>query len=130
MRVSEKHRSRLWLEEQGFVVEDCERWVRGANRTQDLLGFADLMALRFNEPPMLVQVTSASNHAARRTKILDEPRAALAAFIGFDLYVHSWKAPSKQKPDWRMRREKLTLLDFRPEVTAVHLPTPRPGATA
>jgi hypothetical protein len=38
-------------------------------RWHDFLGVGDYLAMRAGEPPVLVQITSDSNHAARRKKI-------------------------------------------------------------
>ena len=52
-----------------------ERWNQYAKVRQDLFGFVDILAVRPNEI-LAVQACAGASHAARRDKILAEPRAA------------------------------------------------------
>ena len=90
------------------VVEQIHRTPKCTFR-RDLLGFADLIAFPTDanrQEFMLVQVTSASNHAARRTKIAAEPRVAYARNANATILIHSWRKNSSG--DWVCRVEDVS----------------------
>ena len=67
--------------------------------SRDLFGLADLIGFRNSlvgsrPEVVLVQVTSGSNHAARRTKILDSPIAYVLALMGVEIHLVSWSLPA------------------------------------
>jgi hypothetical protein len=58
---------------------------------------------------VLVQVTSGSNHNARKDKILAEPLAKLWKAAGGEIHLHSWakRGPRGKKKVWTLRAEQL-----------------------
>lgn len=105
---------------QGYIVEQCERWIPYTNRRVDFGNFADQIIFRPGGPIVAVQVTSGSNHAARRTKILAEPKARLWLEAGGRIFIHSWAKRCKVGPDgkrqavktWQVREVEITLADY------------------
>jgi hypothetical protein len=61
------------LESRGFTVGSVEHWIPRTRIRRDLFGFADLVAFAPSAGIFLVQVTTHSNRASRRTKILESP---------------------------------------------------------
>jgi hypothetical protein len=62
----------LQLERNGYVASRVDRYNAFSRRSNDLFGFADVLALpteNNEKKPMLVQVTSVENKAARIEKI-------------------------------------------------------------
>lgn len=92
--TSPTKRSLAKLREAGYHVEIVERWNSFARKRQDLLGFADLLALREGQI-LAVQVT-ASGVSARLEKIRNEPRARLWLAAGGSLEVHGWRPVGKK----------------------------------
>ncbi len=92
-KTSHKHRAKLKLESLGWTVGDVEKHLRHTFVTQDLFGFADLLAFD-DELTLALQVTSPANVAARVDKCLDEPR------------LRKWLAQKKRVAEvWGMRDE-------------------------
>lgn len=113
--------------ERGYIVGSVERRkrfpARGKQRCKacgavqmvdiahDLFNVFDLIAFK---PPteekwdqiVLVQSTSAANHATRRTKILTSPEAKFWMQSGGMICLQSW---SKVKNRWQPRDEWITL---------------------
>ena len=88
--MSPTARSLAYLKEQGWLVDTVERWIPGANIRKDCFGCFDLIAVRPGEAA-LIQVTSASNVAARVQKIADSELVAKVRECGvFTLLVHGW----------------------------------------
>lgn len=109
--ISPTQRSKKELEADGFTVGIVEKWNVHARIRQDLWGFADLIAMKPGETPLLLQVTSI-NWASRRTKILSEPRALIALQSGFLIEVHGWRKLKSNRNRWTIYRLPITLEDF------------------
>lgn len=111
-RKTPQQRSVELLREDGWWPEVCEQIHRTPKCTfrRDLLGFADLIAFpvdsRQRGNVLLVQVTSGSNHAARRTKIAAEPRADYARQANVLIEIHSWR--KNAAGEWVCRRENVS----------------------
>jgi hypothetical protein len=74
------------------LVEKTENWNSFAYRHNDLFGFVDFLAVSPEHGTLALQVTSFSNRAARKKKILehkDEVEILLQA--GWRIAVLSWK---------------------------------------
>lgn len=107
------------MRENGFHCEIVEHYNAFTQQRKDLLGFADLLALKPGEPPTLIQ-TTASGSAARVKKILAEPRAKLALQCGFRIIVHGWRTLATYRKDgtrakrdrWEPKVVLVTLDDF------------------
>lgn len=104
------------LKADGWTCAVVERWNPHARIRQDLFGFADLLAMKAGRVPLLVQVTSGSNVAARLAKIIAEPRALIAIRAGFAIEIHGWRklkvARGKAAVRWMPRVEKVYEADF------------------
>ena len=91
------------LEAEGLTVDICERRITSRIK-KDLFGFADLIAFNHNQT-VLVQVTTASNLAARVKKILASRRAR--RWVDSPeryVEVHGWreyKSPDESGRTWR-----------------------------
>lgn len=92
------------LREAGYLVEKVERWNAFSRTKADLFQIADLVALGDDEV-VFVQVTSASNHAARRTKIADHENTGRIRKAGVRILLHSW---AKRDGRWALREEDLS----------------------
>jgi len=66
--MSPTQRSLAHLKTLGYQPKVVEHWNPFAKMRQDVFG-ADILALKPGAPVLVVQVTSGSNHAARRTKL-------------------------------------------------------------
>ncbi|CAN0586163.1 unnamed protein product, partial [Ectocarpus sp. 12 AP-2014] len=59
--MSPTQRSKAALQKEGWTVEVVEKWNPHVRQRKDLFGFADLLAIKPGEQPLLIQVTSGSN---------------------------------------------------------------------
>lgn len=118
--TSPTQRSVAALRAEGWHVEVVERWNAHARVRQDLLGCADLLALRPGAPPLLVQVTTGDHVAARLAKCHGEPRLRLWLQAGGAFAVHGWRlaGPAGARKRWALRAVPVTLADLpNPEET-------------
>lgn len=109
--MSPTQRALAFCKKNGWTAAIVERWNPYARVRQDLLGFADLVVLDGQGGGVLaVQVTSGSNHAARRTKTMAEPRAAswLAAPARIEVWSYSKRGVRGKRKLWELRRERIT----------------------
>ncbi len=99
-------RKRGWTP--GIVERRCGKFV-----TVDLWGFVDIIAMKLGEIPVLIQTTTGSNLAARRTKIYASEKAALALQSGFRIVLHGWRQLKVKRGGkatvWTLREEEVTL---------------------
>ena len=92
------------LRNNGWHTANVEKYNHITRRTHDLYGFIDVLAVG-PDGTLAVQTTSATNVAARITKIeSDELAPALAAVreAGWTIHVHGWQ---KKKGRWVLQRE-------------------------
>ena len=103
-------RSLALLRELGYTAKVVEHWNPYAKIRQDLFG-VDILALKPGEPVLVVQATTGSNHAARRTKLDGAGFIALWEGAGAQLEVWSWtkQGPKGQRKTWTVRREALSV---------------------
>lgn len=109
--ISPTQRSKQELERDGWTVGIVEKWNHHARIRQDLWGFADLIAMKPGETPLLAQVTS-TGWTSRRAKILAEPRARIALAAGFRIEVHGWRKLKTNRGRWTIYRLPITEEDF------------------
>src|SRR3990170_3605571 len=83
-------RSLAYLRRAGWTVAIVEHYNSWVKIRQDLFGFADLLAFKPGEAPLLVQTTSGTNVSARLQKIRQNKIAALWLEAGFLIHVHGW----------------------------------------
>lgn len=106
----------------GYVAAVVERFNAHSFHKNDMHGFADLVVngRGAGSGPLALQVTgstSGGNHAARRAKILAEPRAELWLRDGGHIEVWSFSkrgAAGKRKL-YELRREPIYLDHFPPD---------------
>jgi hypothetical protein len=106
--MSPTARSLEHLRTLGYRAQTLERWNPFARIRQDVFG-ADLIALKPGQPVLVVQCTTGSNHASRRTKLATLGFIALWTSVGVTLEVWSWakQGPRGKRKTWTLRREAL-----------------------
>lgn len=92
------------LRKAGYTAQVVERWNSFAKVRQDLFGCIDIVALT-DRGILGIQVTSAANHAARRTKVLGISAARDWLNSGGRIEIWSYK---KVKHRWERRVEEIT----------------------
>lgn len=102
------------LRRRGYTVEVVEHWDHYTRRRHDLLGFADVLALRPGET-LAVQTTTTGHQANRRHKIQAEPRARAWLEAGNTIHVHGWHK-SQPSGRWALTETAITLGDFEKEI--------------
>jgi hypothetical protein len=106
---SPTQRSLKFLREQGYHAAIVEKFNQFARIRQDVFKFGDLLAMHPEHGIVLVQTTSGSNMAARRTKIAENPLAPAWKAAGGKILLHGWSkqgARGKRKT-WQVREESL-----------------------
>ena len=112
-KMSPTQRTLADLRSHGAVVGVVEHWNQFAKRRVDLFGFIDIVAL-IGPNTIGIQCTSGDNHAARRTKILAEPKALAWLKAGNLIEVHSWSklGARGERKVWVCRKEEIVAEDF------------------
>ena len=97
---SPTQRSLEHLRKAGYpLVQVVERWNAFARRRVDLFGIVDVLAV--GEDIVAVQTTSASNMAARISKIAESDALPVLRKAGIRVLVHGWRKNSKRR--WVLR---------------------------
>ena len=121
-------RSRELLTDEGYLVATVEQKKRFPDRKKhecvhcrhqpmievsvDLWNAFDLIAVHpLLKETMFIQVTSASNHASRRNKVLSSFEAKLVLLAGARIRIHSWRKDEKLNR-WVVREEEIVLRAF------------------
>jgi len=113
-RSSPTQRALKDLRSLGFVAAVVERFNPHAKVRQDLFGFIDIVAC-FPEFGVLgVQACAGASHAARRAKILAEPRVRPWLESGGRVEVWSYRraGAAGRRKVWTLRREEVVLADL------------------
>lgn len=101
----------------GWIAQVVERFNSYTNRLVDLFGVIDVVVIT---PTGIlgIQATSGDNHASRRVKIFDEPRAKAWLQAGAALQVWSWskRGSSGKRKLWTLRVEDIRVEDFAADV--------------
>ena len=105
--MSPTQRSLKYLRDEGYTAAVVERWNPHARIRQDLFGFADVIAMRPGDQPLLIQITSGSNFSARAAKLAETETVAIALASGFDIEIHGWRKLKSNKGKWTLRKERL-----------------------
>ncbi len=112
MAASPTTRSLDRLRKRGWTPGIVERRL-GRFVTKDLFGFADILAMKLGETPVLIQTTTGSNLAARRAKIYASDLAADALQSGFRIVLHGWRQLKVNRGGdgkvWTLKEEEVTL---------------------
>jgi hypothetical protein len=110
------------LRKTGFTACVVEKFNSFTKRRIDAFGFADILAASEGVGIILIQATGGDggNHANRKAKIIQEPRALQWLFAGGRIEVWSWaKRGARGEPKrWELRREEITA-----DMMAVEAPT-------
>lgn len=101
-------RSLKLLRDDGWTAEIVERWNPHSRTRHDLFGFVDLIAVKAGHKPLLVQVTSGSNTAARIQKIKALETYPLVLAAGFAVEVHGWRKLVSNRNRWTPKIVPLT----------------------
>ena len=122
------------MKRRGYTAQVVEHWNAFARRRVDLFGVVDVLALapeqwpdrvvgHYNGDPLVcslpaipaaivgIQACAGSSHAARRTKILAEPRAKQWLHAGGRLEIWSFSktGPRGKTKRWTLRIEPITV---------------------
>lgn len=113
------------LRKEGWEVCIVEKWLPQAKRRIDAFGFGDILGFKYYShlkplfgnminyySAVLFQTTSGSNFAARKKKILINPKAIGWLQCGNGICIHGWrKLKNKEtgKYHWKCKEEWITL---------------------
>lgn len=110
-------RSLAKLRALGFSAAVVEKWVpaspagfKGPIITRDAFNFGDILAMKIGiAGALLVQCTTGSNLAARRTKIQGIPEAGIWLASGNSIWLMGWSKQGKagERKTWQCRIEPL-----------------------
>lgn len=102
-------RTTKFFRELGFVVERVEQRIPHSFITRDFIGAADLIAFQPDVGILALQVTSGANHAARKDKVMSEPRVRSWLQSGGRFEIVSWvkQGARGQRKLWVCRREEI-----------------------
>ena len=92
-------RSVLRLREEGYLVENVEKYNAFTKRRNDLFGVIDLLAIGPKET-VAIQVTSKGNMSSRIKKIEESENLPLMLGAGWRILVHGW---FKENNRWRVK---------------------------
>lgn len=98
-------RSMAYLRQQGYRVEIVEKWNAFTRTKKDLFGCIDLLAVG-NGHTLAVQVTSRSNMASRRAKILAAEAFPDMMRSGWQVWLHGWAKNRSNR--WEIKAELLS----------------------
>ncbi len=106
--MSPTQRTLAKLRKEGWTCAITEKWNQYARVRQDLFGFCDVIAIKPGTI-LAVQACAGASHAARRDKILAEPRAAEWLNAGGQIAVLSWakQGPRGKRKLWTARMEMI-----------------------
>lgn len=116
MASSPTQRSLNECRKRGWEVQVVERWNQYARRRIDLFGVIDIVAIT-PDGILAIQACSGTDHARRRDKVLEEPRAAKWIAAGAKLAIWSWtkKGKADARKLWALREDIVQLDDFAQE---------------
>lgn len=100
----------------GWRAAIVEKWIPHTPITQDLFGFADIIALDGENGSLLIQVTSLSNVPSRVRKVVESQAAKEWLEAGNRIEVWGWgKRKNVKKAGvrlWRIREVSIVLEDI------------------
>lgn len=89
MKTSPTARSLQVLRNEGWTAQLVEARIPGTNRSRDLFGFIDIIAVR-DGVTLAVQTTDTTNVSARVRKIADAEHVGAVRRAGWKIIVHGW----------------------------------------
>ncbi len=108
--VSPTQRTLQQLRKDGWVCHVAERWNPFAKIRQDAFGIIDILAIGGGHI-LAVQACAGASHAARRDKIVAEPRARIWLESGGRLEIWSWAKQGARGAvkKWTCRIEQISI---------------------
>lgn len=103
--MSPTQRSLAVLRERYPLVQVVERYIPQARKRIDLYGIADILCVSESEV-VAVQTTSASNMAARVSKLTESLALPILRKAGVRILVHGWRKNAKGR--WTLREVDLS----------------------
>ena len=105
-------RSLAELRRRGLTAQVVEQTIPRTFIKRDLFGVIDIVAMGAGHI-FGIQCTSGTNHAARRAKILAEPRAMEWLRCGGKLEIWSWakRGERRKQKRWTLRVEEIVEAD-------------------
>lgn len=97
------------LKKLGYDADVVERWIPRARVRKDVAGCIDVLAYQAVWGIVGIQATTATNHAHRRVKALQEPRLRRWLQAGGQFQIWSW---AKHGRLWQCRTEVISLRDL------------------
>ena len=110
-RISPNTRTLYYLRHHGYTAEVVEHRIPKTVITQDLFGFADVLAVHPDSVGALfIQATDGDNAGARMSKVAESEAAKICIRAGNQVEVWSWRDYVKFNPKgWRARVFKAVL---------------------
>lgn len=107
-------RSLQALRRDGYEAAVVEKWLPYCRRRADLFGCIDILAVKYGEPVLAVQATSAANVSSRLSKSLAEPRLRIWLGSGqrFEVWGWSKRGPRGKRKTWQLVRREVGLGDL------------------
>lgn len=96
--------TRKRLEEDGYLVENVEKYNTFSRKKNDLWGFIDFLAIRRDEV-LAIQTTSKSNMSARRKKIAEHENVGKVREAGIRIELWGFYKESNR---WQVKIEDLS----------------------
>jgi hypothetical protein len=111
--MSPTQRSLACCRRHGWTAGIVERFNPHARVRHDLFGCLDLIVLDGQPGPLGVQACAGASHAARRAKMVAEPRlrAWLASGARAEIWSWSKQGPRGKRKTWTLRREEIVSVD-------------------
>ena len=110
---SPTQRSLAACRKEGLICAVVEKWNPHSKTRHDLFGLFDLLVLDPESDSdgriYGIQVCAGASHAARKAKMLAEPRLEIWKSAGGKAVIHSWtkKGPRGKRKMWSLRTETL-----------------------
>jgi len=96
--------TRKRLTEQGYLVENVEKYNTFSRKKNDLWGFIDFLAIKRDEV-LAIQVTSKNNMSARRKKMTEHENIGKVREAGIRIELWGFY---KEKNRWQVKIEDLS----------------------
>lgn len=96
--MTPNQRSVRHLRELGYIADVVEHRIPGTNRSSDLFGIIDIVAVG-NGETLGVQATTADHVSHRRVKIQESGMLPALTEAGWSIVIHGWRK------DGRLRQE-------------------------
>ena len=109
MPASPTARTLAECKRRGWTADVVEKWIPQARKRKDVAGCIDVLTYGVGVGVLGIQTTSGSNHAARRTKALAEPRLRMWLLGGGRFELWSWSKLANGR--WTVRKERVVMDD-------------------